>query len=100
MKRAFLLLVVALPVIIELVLLEGFLPYQWHHHIAEHVNRVFPTLPYQPHPNMDWEIETILRDHPFYRIAVYLVNAVLATGNALLIAKLSKARKRLSNLSS
>jgi len=45
---------------------------------------------------MDWEFELDFRQHPSHRIAVYLITAVLATGNAFLIAKVWKAQKLLA----
>ena len=95
MKRSLLLLLVVVLVVFELFLLEGFLPYKWHHPISDQLDRVFPSQKYEPHPNMDWEIETVLSQHPVYRIVLYLITALLATGNALLISKIWKARRRL-----
>ena len=95
MKRSFLLVLVVVLVVFELFLLEGFLPYEWHHPISVQLDRIFPSQIYAPHPNMDWEIETVLRQHPTYRIVLYLITALLATSNALLISKIWKARSRL-----
>jgi hypothetical protein len=94
MKRALLRLALGLLLVLQLVLLEGLLPYEWRHPIADVLDRVFPPQRYEPHPNMDWEIETVLRQHLAFRIAVYLITAVLATGNAFLITKVWRAQKR------
>ena len=32
-------------------LLEGFLPYEWRHAIDQRVERIFPSPPYEPHPD-------------------------------------------------
>jgi hypothetical protein len=95
-KRSLLLLLVVVLVVFELFLLEGFLPYKWHLPISDQLDRIFPSQKYEPHPNMDWEIETVLSQHPTYRIVLYLITALLATGNALLISKIWKARRRLA----
>jgi hypothetical protein len=80
----------------ELILLEAYLPYEWSHAISERVDRVFHIEPYPAHPNMDWEFERDFRQHPSHRIAIYLITAILATGNAFLIAKVWKTQKRLT----
>jgi hypothetical protein len=97
MKRSLLLLLTTLLVVFELFLLEGFLPYRWDHLISEQLDRIFRVQKYEPHPNMDLEIETVLREHPSYRIALYVITAAIATGNAFLIAKVWKARRRLES---
>ena len=95
MRRALLLLVMIGLVAFELALLEAYLPFEWSHAISERVDRVLHTEPYAPHPNMDWEFELDFRQHPSHRIAMYLIAAVLATGNAFLIAKVWKTQKHL-----
>ena len=86
-------------VVFELALLEAYLPYEWNHAISKRVDRVLYTEPYAPHPNMDWELELDFRQHPSHRIAIYMIIAVLATGNAFLIAKVWKTQKRLGGAS-
>jgi hypothetical protein len=49
---------------------------------------------------MDWEFELDFRAHPSHRAVVYLITAVLATGNGFLIAKVWKARRNLKPSSS
>jgi len=100
MKRTALLFLLAGLVIIELLLLEGFIPYGWHHPISGVLSQIFPAQEYKPHPNMDWEIEMALRQHHSLRIGLYLLTAALVTGNALLISKVWKARRRLKTSSS
>jgi hypothetical protein len=96
MKRPLLLLLAVVLVVFELFLLEEFLPYQYQHAISVQMERAFLTPRYDPHPNMDWEIETVLQQHPSYRIALYLITLAMATGNAFLIAKVWKIRGRLA----
>ena len=93
MKRAFLLLLLVGLVVIELFLLESFLPYGWHHPMSELVNHIFPSEEYKPHPHMDWEIEMMLRQHPGLRIVLYVVTGALAVGNAFLMSKVWKASR-------
>jgi hypothetical protein len=97
MKRSLLLLLVIVLMVFELFLLEGFIPYEWRHPMSEQLGRIFPAPRYDPHPNMDWEIETVLRQHRSYRIALYLITAVLASGNACLIVMIWNIRGRLES---
>jgi hypothetical protein len=78
-------------VLIEAVILEAFLPYKWAYAIQHQIDRVFPREPYEPHPDMGWEIELDLQQHPLHRGIVYSVSAILALGNAYLIVKVWKA---------
>jgi hypothetical protein len=94
MKRTAFLIVLLGLVVLELLLLEGFVPYGWHHPISGALDHIFPSQEYKPHPNMDWEIEMVLRQHPSIRIGLYLLTAALATGNAFLISKVWKAWRR------
>lgn len=96
MRRILLLLVLAGLFFLQLALLEAFLPYEYTHVISEHLDRIFHTKPYPPHRHMDWEFELDFRQHPSRRVAMYLITAVLATGNAFLIAKIWKDQKRLA----
>jgi hypothetical protein len=95
MKRTAFLIVLLGLVVLELLLLEGFVPYGWHHPISEALDHIFPSQEYKPHPNMDWEIEMVLRQHRLLRIGLYLFTAALATGNAFLISRVWKAWRRL-----
>jgi hypothetical protein len=91
MKRPALLPLLLALVLVELILLEGFLPYGWPHPLFEHLSRGFVGQVYVPHPHMDLEIEGILRQHPSLRITLYLITVALAVGNAFLISKAWKA---------
>jgi len=82
--------------LLEFILLEAFLPYERTHAISERLDRILQIRAYPPHQEMDWEFELDFRQHPSHRIAVYLITAVLATGNAFLIAKVWKAQKLLA----
>ncbi len=95
MKRTAVLIVLLGLVVLELLLLESFVPYGWHHPISGLLDHIFPGREYKPHPNMDLEIETVLRQNPSLRIFLYLVTGVLAAGNAILISKVWNAWRRL-----
>jgi hypothetical protein len=99
MKRAAVLIVLLGLVVLELLLLESLVPYRRHHPVSEALGHIFPSQEYQPHPNMDSEIEIVLRQHRSLRIGLYLLTAALATGNAFLISRVWKAW-RLLKLSS
>jgi|SRR3979490_2493036 len=96
MRRALLLLVLVGLFLLELALLEAYLPYEQTHAISERLDRIFHIRPYPPHQDMDWEFELDFRQNPSHRIAIYLIIAVLATGNAFLIVKVWKAQKLLA----
>jgi hypothetical protein len=93
-RTAFLIVLLGL-VFLELLLLESFVPYGWHHPISGVLGHIFPSQEYKPHPNMDWEIEIVLRQHHSLRIGLYLLTAALTIGNAFLISKVWKAWRRL-----
>ena len=78
-------------VLIEAVILEAFLPYKWEHAIQHQIDRVFPRETYEPHPDMGWEIELDLQQHPSHRGIVYSISTILVLGNAYLIVKVWKA---------
>src|SRR5260370_22710410 len=86
-KRALLVLALAGLAVVEIGLLESFLPYEWRHSIHQQTERVFPSAKYDPHPDMDWEFELDYRQHPAHRVVMYAVITVLVTGVGYLIAK-------------
>jgi hypothetical protein len=85
LKKGLLLLALLGLVVVEASLLEGFLPYEWPHPINQLIERAFPTPRYDPHPNMRWEIESVLREHPQYRAVEYVMLALLVLGDGCLI---------------
>jgi hypothetical protein len=74
-------------VIVEIGLLESFLPYKWRHAIHQQTERVFPSAKYDPHPDMDWEFELDYHQHPAHRVVMYGVVTVLVTGVGFLTGK-------------
>jgi uncharacterized membrane protein len=57
-------------VLFEAGLLEGFLPYGLRNAIQQRTERVFPSLKYDPHPDMDWEFELDFQQHPARRFVM------------------------------
>ena len=97
MKRTALLFSLLVLVFVELLLLESLFPRRWRHPISEELTRILPGQRYEPHPNMDLEIDEVLNEHRSLKIGVYLFAGALAVGNVFLILRLSKAlviRKR------
>jgi hypothetical protein len=82
-------------VLLEAVILEGFLPYEWQHAIQQRYDRVFPSERYDPHPDMGWEFDLDFRQHPWHRAIAYGFTALLAIGDAYLIVKVWEALHRL-----
>ena len=96
LKKPLLLILLLALVLLEAVILEAFLPYEWQHAIQHQTDRIFPREKYDPHPDMGWEFfELDYRQHPSHRAVLYAVAAILSVGNAYLIAKVWKALNRL-----
>jgi hypothetical protein len=90
-KKALLLLVLSVLLLVEADLLEGFLPYQRRHAIDQRFERLFPSRPYAPHPDMDWEFELMFRQNPRMRDANYIVLGLLALVDGYLFFKVWRA---------
>jgi hypothetical protein len=79
--------------LIPLVLFEGylctaFLPRDWQRTIDMETHRILPeSRDWTPitHPNLDQEIEQVLHEHVWLKIALYFVTISLLVGNALTI---------------
>ena len=95
-KRAALVITLVALIIIEIGLLEGFLPYRWRHAVHEQSERVFPSQKYDPHPDMDWEFELDYRQHPSHRVAMYGFLGTLVLGVAYLISKVWRRLRQAS----
>ena len=91
--KPFLVILLLALVFLELAMVEVFLPYKWSHSIHQQYERTFPSRRYDPHPDMDWEIELDFRQHPSHKALAYGVAAILAVGNAFLIARVWKASR-------
>jgi hypothetical protein len=94
MKRVLLAFLIIVLILLELWLLESFLPSGWHHPIDELLQHIFPLQPYDPHPRMDLEFESALRQHLSWRIGIYLAGVALALGNGFAISKVWSAFRR------
>jgi hypothetical protein len=79
--------------LIPLVLFEGyvctaFLPLDWQHTIDLKMRRVLPEWhDWTPiaHPNLDREIEQVLLEHAWLKVALYFVTISLLVSNAFII---------------
>src|SRR5229473_6591987 len=95
LKKTLLLLALLGLVVVEARLLEGFFPYEWPHPINQLIERAFPTPRYDPHPNMSWEIELVLREHPWYRDVEYVAPSLLVLGDGCLVVLVWRVLVRL-----
>ena len=95
-KRAMLVIALVGLIIIEIGLLEGFLPYKWQHAIHQQSERIFPSAKYNPHPDMGWEFELDCQQHPSHRVAMYGFLGALVVGVACLISKVWRGLRQLS----
>lgn len=86
LKKGLILLILVLLVLVEMSLLEEFLPYKWRHSIDQQVERIFPSGTYAPHPDLDWEFELDFRQHPWHRAVEYGVLGMLVLVDSFLIA--------------
>lgn len=86
-NRVVLLSILACLIVVEVQLLEGFLPYKWRHAIHQQSERVIPSEEYNSHPDMDWEFELDFRQHPTHRVEMFAIVGVLAAAVAYLIVK-------------
>jgi hypothetical protein len=98
LKRALLLTAFFALIIVEVALLEGFLPYEWQHAINQRSERAFSSQQYGPHANLDWEFELYFRQHPRQRNIQYAAFGILTLANACLIAKVWQAFKSSKSL--
>jgi hypothetical protein len=83
-------------IIIEIGLLEGFLPYKWQHAIHQQSERIFPNAKYDPHPDMGWEFELDYQQHPPHRVVMYGFLGALVVGVACLISKVWRGLRQVS----
>jgi hypothetical protein len=58
-KRAIVLMTLAGLIVIEIGLLESFLPYEWQHAISRRSEQIFPTQKYEPYPDMGGNLNSI-----------------------------------------
>lgn len=82
-------------IIVEVGLLEGFLPYEWQHAINQRSERVFSGQQYAPHSDLDLEFKMYFRQHPGQRKIQIAVFGILTLANACLIIKVWRAFKSL-----
>ncbi len=95
-KRAMLVIALAGLFVIEIGLMESFLPYKWQHAFHQQSERIFPSEKYDPHPDMGWEFELDYRQHPSHRVAMYGLLGTLVLGVAYLISKVWRRLRQAS----
>jgi hypothetical protein len=90
MKKVLLITLLIPLVLLEVYLCTTFLPLQWQHAIDSKMPRVLPeSHDWTPitYPNLDQEIEQVLREHIWLRIALYVVTVVLLSANTWVIVR-------------
>jgi hypothetical protein len=90
MKKTLLIVLIVLLALLELYIGTAFLPMQWQHSINGKIVQLLPqSRDWAPitHPQIDQEIEQILREHIWLRISGYLFSAILLVVNAWLIRR-------------
>src|SRR6267378_2195498 len=90
MKKLFLIILLIPLVLFEVYLCTAFLPVQWQRAIDRNVHRVLPESHDRTpitHPNLDREIEEVLLEHIWLRIALYVVTVILLGGNTWVILR-------------
>jgi hypothetical protein len=71
--------------------LEEFLSFDWQHAINQRSERIFSSQRYEPHPNLDLEVEIYFQRHPLQRRIEYGVFGMLTLANTYMIAKALQA---------
>jgi hypothetical protein len=88
MKKILLIALLFPLLLFEVYLCTAFLPVQWQHAIDRKMLRVLPeSHDWTPvtHPNLDQEIDQVLREHIWLRIALYAVTVLLLGTNTWII---------------
>jgi len=85
LRKVLVLLILVLLVVVEVSLVEEFPPYKWRHAIDHQPERIFHTLTYAPHPDVDWEFELDFQQHPWHRTVEYAVLGMLVLIDSFLI---------------
>jgi hypothetical protein len=85
MKKALLIALLIPLILFEVYLCTAILPTQWQHAIDRKIPRILPE-PHDwtsiTHPNLDQEVEQVLREHIWLRMALYFVTGMLLVANA------------------
>lgn len=89
MKKVLLTILLISLVLLELVICTDFLPIEWRHAINERIPNVFSDPAHDwsrvTHPRMDLEMDEVIRQHLWLRIASYVFTALLLAANTVLI---------------
>jgi hypothetical protein len=99
-EKALFLPILAMLFLFEMYMLTAFLPKNWQHAINEQLVFPFDRESYEQsrvtHPNLEAEIDQVLRENPRLRIIGYLICVALLSGNTFLIVTVWRALKRKS----
>lgn len=88
MKKTLLIVLLIPLILVEGYLCTTFLPMEWQHTIDTKIPRILPAShgwTSITHPNLDLELEQVLREHIWLRIAVYAVTLILLLANTWVI---------------
>ena len=85
LRRAALLMAFCALVLLEVALLEGFLPANWPHPIAHLTEQLVHSPVYAPHPNMAHEFDVDFRQHPWHLAIAEGALALACFANVCLI---------------
>jgi hypothetical protein len=76
---------------VELYICTAFLPSEWQNAIDQSIRRIIPKSPGDwtiiTHPALSQEIDQVLREHVWIRIALYILTVLLLTANAFMIRR-------------
>jgi hypothetical protein len=99
-QKALYISVLAMLVLFELYMLTAFLPKNWQHAINEQLIVPFDRESYDhskiTHPDLEWEIDQVLRESARLRIIGYIILVGLLSGNAFFIKRVWDMLKRKS----
>jgi hypothetical protein len=99
-EKALFIPLLAMLFLFEMYMLTAFLPKNWEHAISEQLVLPFDRESYQQsrvtHPNLEGEIDQVLRENPRLRITGYVIFVALLSGNTFLIVRVWRALKRKS----
>ncbi len=93
MKKATVIVLLIPLVLFEIYLCTAFLPLNSQHAIEKKTPRILPeTHDWTPitHPNLDQEIEQVLREHFWLKVALYAITVILLAANTWVIYRLRR----------
>jgi hypothetical protein len=91
MKKILVLVLLVPLALAEIYFCTAFLPFEWQRAINNKLPQILPNPPDQTlitHPNLDLEVEQVMREHIWVRLGLYCLTIVLMLANALLMRRL------------